>query len=210
MPAIDPTTLNSTDRYRLIIGAVVPRPIAWITTIAADGTVNLAPFSFFNGVDSEPMVVSVAIAARTPDKDTLRNLKANGEAVIHLVPPELLDACHQSGGAYGPGVSEAAELGLVLVPAQRVRPPRLEAAHVALECHLLQIVPVGPDPTSLCLLEVLLVHVADAVAAADGLPDPLRLRAAARLGERCYLTGDAWQVVSRPAQMVPAGKGLIH
>ncbi len=209
MPTIDPTTLDGTDRYRLLIGAVVPRPIAWISTIDNSGTVNLAPFSFFNGVDSDPMVVSVAIAARTPEKDTLRNLKANGEAVIHLVPPALLDACHQSGATYGPGVSEAYELNLALTPSQRVRPPRLTAADIALESRLMQIVPVGPDPTSLCLLEVLLVHVTEGAAGNDGLPDPLRLRAAARLGERCYLEGDGWRVVSRPAQTVPPGKGII-
>jgi len=208
MTGIDPAALARKDRYRLLIGAVVPRPIAWITTVDAAGTVNLAPFSFFNGVTAHPLVLSVAIAHREPLKDTLRNLRASGEAVVQIAPPEQLRNVHQSGGEYGSTVSEAHELGLELLPSQHVRPPRLACAQVAFECRLLQEVPVGDPATSLCLLTAIHVHVAAAIAGADGLPDPHRLRAPARLGDRCYLGGEAWQVVDLPAQSVPPGKGL--
>jgi flavin reductase (DIM6/NTAB) family NADH-FMN oxidoreductase RutF len=109
MSGIDPAHLTPVDRYRLLINAIVPRPIAWITTMEADGAVNLAPFSFFNGVTANPPVLSVSIAHRSPEKDTLRLLRATGEAVVHLVPGELLQAMHgvsawhQRGRGAAPG-----------------------------------------------------------------------------------------------------------
>lgn len=208
MTGIDPAALERKDRYRLLIGAIAPRPIAWITTIDAAGVVNLAPFSFFNGVTAQPLVLSISIAHREPLKDTLRNLRANGEAVVHIAPPDQVRNLHQSGGEYAPGISETSELGLALVPSERVRPPRLACAQVAFECRLLQEIPVGDPPTTLCLLTAIHVHVAPAIAGADGLPDPHRLRAPARLGDRCYLDAAVWQVLDLPAQQVPPGKGL--
>lgn len=197
MVGIDPAALAPRDRYRLAIGAVVPRPIAWITTRDAAGTVNLAPFSFFNGVTAAPFIVSVCIAHRDPIKDTLRNLRATGEAVVHLVPAELLAEAHASGGEYAPDVSEAVQLGLELAASERVAPPRLARAEIALECRLHREIPVGSPATALCLLEVVWAHVADPVAT-DGLPDPRKLRAAARLGGDGYLSGEAWTVLEIP------------
>ena len=202
MPAIDPAALTPRDRYRLGIAAVVPRPIAWITTASAAGTVNLAPFSYFNGVCSSPLIVSVSIAHRVPLKDTLANLRANGEAVVHLVPPEQLETMHASGGEYRSDVSEAALLGLELLPSARIRPPRLACAEVAFECRLQREIAVGDPAVALCLLEVVVAHIAPAVAAADGLPDPLRLRAVARLGGDAYLRAEGWDVVELPRQAV--------
>ena len=208
MPGLDPATLSPRDRYRLGIAAVVPRPIAWITTVDAAGTVNLAPFSYFNGVCAHPLIVSVSIAHRDPVKDTLANLRANGEAVVHLVPPDQLEAMHASGGEYRHEVSEAALLGLKLSPSARVRPPRLACAEVAFECRLHREIAVGDPAVALCLLEVVLAHVAATVAAADGLPDPRRLRAVARLGGDAYLRGDGWDAVELPRQPVPPEQAL--
>ncbi len=203
MPVIDPTTLPPRDRYRLGIAAVVPRPIAWITTVDAVGTVNLAPFSYFNGVCTSPLILSVAIAHRDPIKDTLANLRATGEAVIHLVPASELAVMHASGGDYRHEISEPLLLGLELIPSARVRPTRLACAEVAFECRLHREIPVGEPPVALCLLEVVLAHVADSVAAADGLPDPLRLRTVARLGGDAYLRAQTWDVVELPRQPLP-------
>ena len=198
MSSCDPAQLTPVDRYRLLINAIVPRPIAWITTMEADGAINLAPFSFFNGVTASPPVLSVSIAHRVPEKDTLRLLRATGEAVVHLVPEEQLLAMHASGAEYPPGISEAAALQLGSRPAQRIRGAVLTAAEIAFECRLLQIVPVGEPATQLCWLEVVQVHVADAVARPDGLPDPHRLRAVARLGGESYLSTGGWQVRDVP------------
>jgi flavin reductase (DIM6/NTAB) family NADH-FMN oxidoreductase RutF len=204
----DPTTADRRAAYRWLIGCVVPRPIAWITTLSDTGVVNLAPFSFFNGVTASPMILSVAIAHREPLKDTLRNLRANREAVVHIAPPSRLAEVHQSGGDYASSVSEAGELGLATVPSTVVRPPRLAEAQVAFECRLLQEIPVGTPATTLCLLEVVHLHAADAILGADGFPDPHRLSAPARLGNRSYLDGHHWTVVDQPLQVVPEGKRL--
>jgi len=197
MLGIDPASLAPRDCYRLAIGAVVPRPIAWITTRNAAGVVNLAPFSFFNAVCASPFIVSVSIAHREPLKDTLRNLRDNAEAVVHLVPPSHLAQAHASGGEYAPEISEAEQLGLPLVPSQRLAVPRLAEAEIALECRLHREIPVGSPAVSLCLLEVVWVHIAEQVAT-DGMPDPLKLRAPARLGGDAYLSGHDWTVLQLP------------
>ncbi len=202
MAVFDPATCDITTRYRLLIGAIVPRPIAWITTINAAGTVNLAPFSFFNGVSAEPLTISVAIAHRDPPKDTRRNLDANGEAVVHLVPPGQLANVHQSGAEYASSISEAEVLGLVTVPSTRVRPPRLAIADIALECRLHTAIDIGE--TRLVILRVEFAHVSDTIAHPQtGLPDPQKLRAVARLGERSYLDPTTWTVVPQAVQQVP-------
>jgi flavin reductase (DIM6/NTAB) family NADH-FMN oxidoreductase RutF len=208
MAGLDPADLAPSDRYRLLIGAVVPRPIAWVTTASAGGLVNLAPFSFFNGVTASPPTISIAIAYREPCKDTLVNLRRSREAVVHLARPEQYREVHQSGGEYAATVSEAAELGLELVPGARVAVARLALSAVALECRLVQEIAVGTPATSLCLLEVVYAHVDEAVAGPDGLPDARLHRALARLGGRSYLAGAEWPVVELPPQQVPPGLGL--
>ncbi len=203
--------LSGLDRraaYRWLIGCVVPRPIAWITTVSAEGVVNLAPFSFFNGVTASPMVLSVAIAHREPIKDTLRNLRATREAVVHIAPPARLADVHQSGGDYAAAVSEVGELGLKTVASTVVRPPRLADAQVAFECRLLQEIPVGDPATTLCLLEVVHLHAGAGILAADGFPDPHKHAAPARLGNRSYLDGNGWTVVDQALQVVPEGKRI--
>jgi len=206
--SIDLSQIDRRAAYRWLIGCVVPRPIAWITTQSAAGVVNLAPFSFFNGVTASPMVLSVAIAHRDPIKDTLRNLRATREAVVHIAPPALLADVHQSGGDYAASVSEVGELGLKTVPSTVVRPPRLADAQVAFECRLLQEIPVGDPATTLCLLEVIHLHAAEGILAADGFPDPHKHSAPARLGNRSYLDGNGWTVVDQAVQVVPEGKRI--
>lgn len=198
MPTIDPSGLSKQDRYRLMIDCVVPRPIAWVTTVSETGVVNLAPFSYFMGVTSSPPSVAVSIGSRSPAKDTLTNLRDTGEGVVHIVPPNHLDTVNQTGGEYARDVSEVAVLQLPTIPSLEVAPPRLAFAEVALECRLMREVHVGSPGATLCILEVALAHISESVAQSDGLPDPGKLRAVARLGERCYLKGDSWQVVERP------------
>ena len=195
--SIDPQLLTPVDRYRLLINSIVPRPIAWITTMDAAGVVNLAPFSFFNGVTANPPVLQVCIAHRQPEKDTLDNLRANGEAVVHLVGGDQLDAMHASSAEYPSGVSEADALHLSYRPAERIRGRVLVQAQVAFECRLLQAIPVGDPPTHLCLLEMVMAHIAPEIALPDGIPDPARLRAVARLGGSSYLDPEFWHVVER-------------
>ena len=203
MIVLDPAAMRPVDRYRLLIGAVVPRPIAWVTTMDAAGVVNAAPFSFFNGVTANPAVVQVCIAHREPEKDTLRNLRASGEAVVHLVPGASLEAMHGTSAEYPHDVSEADALGLAWRPAEKIRGALLADAEVAFECRLLQAIPVGDPPTHLCLLEVVLAHVAEGVARSDGLPDPALMRTVGRLGGDSYLEAGGWRVREIPRMKRP-------
>ena len=205
---IDVVALAPSEAYRFMIAAVVPRPIAWITTIGDDGTVNLAPFSFFMGVTSTPPMLSVAIAHRQPVKDTLRNLRQQGEAVIHIVPGDLTAVMHASSGEYASDVSEVEQLQLPTVPSLRIRPPRLSQVQVACECRLVREIPVGEPPTSLCLLEILCAHVDPAIMTSAGGIDPHRLRAVARLGGRSYLSTAGWQVEDRERPQIAPPLGL--
>lgn len=133
---LDLDTIPAPDRYKLLTGLVIPRPVAWVTTQDADGVVNAAPYSFFNVFGHDPAVIILGLQHH-PDgspKDTERNIDATGEFVVNLATPALLDDMVDSAAAYAPGESEAEALALKLAPSGRVRPPRLADAPVAIEC----------------------------------------------------------------------------
>jgi flavin reductase (DIM6/NTAB) family NADH-FMN oxidoreductase RutF len=151
------------DIYRILSSLVIPRPIAWISTIDATGRVNLAPFSSFMGIFGPPMLaVTLARRADGSFKDTHRNLKERGEAVVHLADMPLLEALHGSAAEVAPEVSEVERLGLATEPSLRVAPPRLRVAPVALECRLNREIELGPAST-LVLLDVLIAHATERI-----------------------------------------------
>jgi flavin reductase (DIM6/NTAB) family NADH-FMN oxidoreductase RutF len=178
------------DVYHMIVGVVTPRPIAWVTTVDAAGRVNLAPFSFFNAFGANPPVVVFSPTRRrdATKKDTLLNVEATGEFVVHASVASLAEKVNQSSAELPPGQSEVELTGLHTVPSVKVKPPRLVEAPVAMECKVRQILPVGDGPiaANLVIGEVLVIHVDDAVLDAKGKPDPRKLRTVARLG------GDYW------------------
>ncbi|HJW71534.1 MAG TPA: flavin reductase family protein [Geothrix sp.] len=155
--------LPKRDVYRILSSLVIPRPIAWITTLDVDGLVNLAPFSSFMGIFGPPML-AVTLARRKDGslKDTHRNLRDSGEAVVHLADQALLPALHASGDDVDPQVSEVARLGLATAPSDVVRAPRLVLAPVALECRLNREIELSSAST-LVLLDVLRTHAADPI-----------------------------------------------
>ena len=159
----DLSALPKRDVYRILSSLVIPRPIAWITTTDAAGRVNLAPFSSFMGIFGPPML-AVTLGRRKDGslKDTHRNLKERGEAVVHLADLPLLEALHASAADVGPEVSEVARLGLATEPSLQVAPPRLKDAPVALECRLNRELELAPGST-LILLDVLMAHAADRI-----------------------------------------------
>lgn len=133
---IDFTTLGPYQRYKLMASLIVPRPIALITTINADGVVNAAPFSMFNMVGEDPPIVMVSIN-RLHDgrlKDTAANILANGEFVVHLPDEAIADRMHACAVAHPPHVSELDLVGFTQVPSKTVKPPRIGEAPVAFEC----------------------------------------------------------------------------
>jgi flavin reductase (DIM6/NTAB) family NADH-FMN oxidoreductase RutF len=159
----DLASLPKRDVYRILSSLVIPRPIAWITTVDGAGRVNLAPFSAFMGIFGPPML-AVSLGRRQDGslKDTHRNLRERGEAVVHIADRPLLEALHASGEEVGPEVSEVERLGLATLPSLRVAPPRLAEVPVALECRLNREVELGPA-TTLILLDVLVAHAADRI-----------------------------------------------
>lgn len=152
---IPPQRLAPRETYALMTSLVIPRPIAWVTTLSADGVVNVAPFSYFNGVTSRPPIIAVSIApGRSGTKDTARNIRAGGEFVVNLVREDQAEAMNRTATEYPYGVSEVDEVGLDLVPSETVRVPRLAVSPVALECRVERIVEVGLPPVDHVLGEV--------------------------------------------------------
>ncbi len=190
MAEIDTRTINRQDKYKLLIGGVVPRPIAWVTSLGEGGVVNAAPFSYFNVACIDPMMVSVAVSRR-PDgsmKDTARNVRATGEFVVNMVDVHNVEAVNQSSADYPPQVSEAAALGLTLLPSAAVRVPRLGESRVHFECRLHQIVELGdPVASDLIIGEVVHVHVADELYY-NGKIDIVKLAPVSRLAGLTYAT----------------------
>ncbi|TCK04558.1 flavin reductase family protein [Phorcysia thermohydrogeniphila] len=145
---------------KLIFNTVVPRPIAWITTLSKEGVINLAPFSFYNAVTTKPPIVVVSIGKRKDGKlkDTARNIRETGEFVINVVSKDFLEKMHISGKDFPPEVSEAEELGIELEPSALVKPPRVKGIPAALECKLKEIVEIGDTPMDLVIGEVVAIN----------------------------------------------------
>ena len=183
---IDVSTADAVAVYRALVGVVTPRPIAWVTTVDNEGRVNLAPFSFFNTFGANPPVVVFSPTLRRDGskKDTLRNLDAVGEFVINAAVEDLAEQVNATSKELPPGESEADYAGLVLEPSAKVRPPRVAASPVHLECKVRQIMSIGDGPiaANLVIGEVLLIHIADSVLDDRGTVDPRKLRTIARLG----------------------------
>lgn len=188
---LDPDAYSIRDWHPYMIGSIFPRPIAWVSTVDAQGRRNLAPFSYFGVFSSKPPVVGFSpnTSARTGLlKDTLRNLKEVPEAVIQLVPYALAPQMNITTGEYEPGVDEIALAGLQTLPSERVRPPRIAATPVQLECKVRQILSLGDNPGAgqLVLAEVVLMHIDEQILDEKGLPDPRRMELIARLGGFWY------------------------
>lgn len=146
---INPDNLTSKDRYKLMIGAIVPRPIAWVSTIDAEGRPNLAPFSFFTAVCPNPMTLMFAPGwsdTRGRMKDTLVNIRAVPAFVVNIVNEATAEAMNLTATEFGAGVDEFAWAGVTPAPSETIRVPRVAEAPIAFECTLQQIVVVNEGP----------------------------------------------------------------
>jgi flavin reductase (DIM6/NTAB) family NADH-FMN oxidoreductase RutF len=148
--------------YKLLVSTVTPRPIAWITSLNAAGQLNAAPFSFFNVFAGDPPVVGIGISSHEPSrpKDTRRNIRETKEFVVNLVSEDVAEAMNVTAIEFEPKVNEIAEAELETIPSVHVKPPRIAASPVSMECALMQIVELGPD-NGLVLGRVLAMHVRD-------------------------------------------------
>lgn len=162
--------LEPRQRYKLLCGLVVPRPIAWVTTLSPDGTVNAAPFSFFNVFSEDPPLVVLGLQHKADGspKDTTRNIAASGEFVVNVVDEQMAEAMNITATEFPAGESEPLAAGLELAASRLVKPPRLAAAPAALECRRTVSLAFGPH-RELLVGEVLGVHTR------AGIVDPATL-----------------------------------
>ena len=205
---IDGEGLDTADAYRLLVGCVVPRPVAWITTVDEDGRVNAAPFSSYNYVATSPPMLAVNIAARASDgamKDTARNIRSSGEFVVNVATEATMEAMHGSAQDYPPEISEAEALGIGLLPSRHIRPPRIAASPVQMECRLDQIIPLGRGVNTLYIGEVVAFHLSPEIYDGSRV-DSAKMRPIARLGGPFYST--LGEIIHRPMlQRPPGGEG---
>ena len=158
---IDPAVQSAADNYKLLTNLVVPLPIAWVTSQSHSGVVNLAPFSFFNAVGSDPvyLVISIGLNNAGKLKDTTNNIQATGEFVVNLVTEDLFDAMNISAADFPPDQSELEAAHLHTAPSTRITTPRVAEAQVSMECRLYSAQPLGAN--TLIIGEVVMFHVTD-------------------------------------------------
>ena len=159
---IDPAYLDAETAYRLLTGVVVPRPIAWVTSLSSGGVLNLAPFSAFTFVSPKPPMLAISVGRKGGIyKDTAQNILNNEEYVVHIADSSLMTAVHESSTEHPPDVSEVEELRLSTLPGERIKVPRLAAAPVAMECRFRQCLEFGETRSRLIVGEVLVFHIRD-------------------------------------------------
>ena len=159
---IDPDDLGAERIYRLMTGIVVPRPIAWVTSLSRKGVLNLAPFSAFTFVSQKPPMLAISVGRKGAIyKDTAQNILNNEEYVIHIADSSLMTAVHESSTEHPPDVSEVEELRLSTLPGERIKVPRLAAAPIAMECRFRQCLEFGETRSRLIVGEVLVFHIRD-------------------------------------------------
>ncbi|MCC5660796.1 flavin reductase family protein [Nostoc sp. XA010] len=198
---IDPSQNDPRNTYQLLVGSVVPRPIAWVSTIASDGTPNVAPFSFFMGVTANPPTLAISTGLkRGVKKDTLFNVEQSGELVVNIVVEELGEQMNTTSGDFPPEVDEFQVAGLTPAPSNRVRPPRVAESPINIECVLKQIVYVANEgsQSGLIIAEAVLWHIRDDLLTPQNTIDVAKLHAIGRLSGNWYTRTQDLYEITRP------------
>ena len=158
----DFATLSPADAYKLMVSTIVPRPIAWVVTQSADGSVNAAPYSFFNAVSGDPPLVILGIGGRDDGrpKDTAANIRHSGQFVVNMVSEAMVRPMVVTAADFDTGVDELEQAGLTTLPSVRIGPPRIAESPVAFECELFQTIAL-PGRRDLVLGRVVMMHIAD-------------------------------------------------
>jgi flavin reductase (DIM6/NTAB) family NADH-FMN oxidoreductase RutF len=178
--------LETEASYKLITGIVVPRPIAWVTTLSSSGTVNLAPFSFFTCVSPKPPLLAISVGHNAGIyKDTARNILASEEFVIHIADFSHLEALHHTSTEYPPDISEVEAAGLATLSSDEVKVPRLRDVPVAMECRFHHCMEFGRTKNRLIVGEVVVFHFRDGLVE-NGKVTTAKLDPIARLSGPTY------------------------
>jgi flavin reductase (DIM6/NTAB) family NADH-FMN oxidoreductase RutF len=208
MIQVDPDPQTHQENYKLMTGLVVPRPIAWVTTLSPDGKVNLAPFSAFTFCCHKPPMITITVGLHEYDrrgelKDTVVNILREREFVVNIANQTLLEALHASSAVYPADLSEVEALGLATCDSATIRTPRLADAPAALECRLHSTIELGEAGDRIVIGRVQMFQVADHLFR-NGKVDTRELNPIARLGGPNYavlgeiLTMPAARIVSSP------------
>jgi flavin reductase (DIM6/NTAB) family NADH-FMN oxidoreductase RutF len=187
---VDPAAASPVDIYKLLVGAIVPRPIAFVSSRSPEGILNLAPFSFFTAISANPPVICFSPMIRPADasrKDTLNTIELTGEFTVNIVSEEFVEKMNIASAEFPPEVDEFAASGLTPIPSDLVAPPRVKESHIQLECRLVQVVHISPKPLggSLVIGEVVRFHI-DPGVIDQGKIDPEKLHAVGRMAGATY------------------------
>lgn len=213
MKKIDPDTTSPLDMYQFMIGAVSPRPIAFVSTIDTEGVANLAPFSFFNAFSSKPPIVGFACSIRTNDgtsKDTLANVREVGECVINIVNYSFVRQMTLTAVGYPKGVNEFEKSGLTPLESDLVRPFRVKESPIQMECRVEQILPLSDEKGGgiLVLCRILRMHINENILDVEKKRiDPRKVDTVGRMGRFWYTraNGDALFEIQQPEQPLVLG-----
>jgi flavin reductase (DIM6/NTAB) family NADH-FMN oxidoreductase RutF len=181
---LDPAATTPRELHHFLIGVIVPRPIAFVSTVGASGGFNVAPFSYFNLLSSRPPLVGISVNRRaTGPKDTARKIRETGDFVVNLVDEALSRQAVEASGDWPEEVDEFQLTGLTPVASTKVRAPRVAESPVSLECTLDRVIELGQ--TDFVIGQVVWAHVRDEVLT-GGHVDPVKLRPVGRLGGQAY------------------------
>ena len=164
---IDPKKQTFQENYKLMIGSILPRPIAFVSTISSDGIYNLAPFSFFTGIISDPPTICFSPTRRGTDgeaKDTLKNIRATGEFVINIVTENIVSQMNETATEFPPEVDEFKASGLTAIPSKIVKPPLVKESPISFECKKVQVLELGKAQAGggfLVIGEIVMFHMKD-------------------------------------------------
>lgn len=202
MPIIYPENQSERDNYKLLIGSIIPRPTAFITSQSKEGVLNAAPFSYFNVVTSEPPMISISIQRKKSEyKDTSRNIIETGEFVVHISDEDYIEAINQTAANLPPEESELELTQLTTLASEKIKVPGVAEAKIRMECVLERLIELGGTPSSptcdLIIGKVVCFHIADELYE-SGRIDAEKLKPVSRLAGNNYSKLGEIFAIARP------------
>ncbi len=213
MLTIDPTQISTKDLHQYILAAVAPRPIAFASTISADGIPNLAPYSFFNAFSSNPPILIFSSNRRVSNnttKDTLKNVEDTGEVVINVVPHAIVRQMALASIEYGPEVNEFVKCGFTPLPSDLVKPFRVAESPVNMECKVDSILPLGEGggAGNLIICRIVRTHISESILNEKGRIDPDKIDLMGRMGRFYYARASGSAVEEIVQEVTAIGVGF--
>ncbi|WP_372663699.1 flavin reductase family protein [Cohnella sp.] len=190
MISIDPASQNERDNYKLLIGSIIPRPIAFVTTLSPGGVLNAAPYSYFNIVAANPPLISISVQRKNGQrKDTSRNAVENGAFVVHISDESYIRQINETAASLPPEESEVALAGLTPIASEKIGIPGIAEARIRMECVLEHAIPLGGAEDSpacdLLIGRIVCFHIDEALYE-NGHIDPVLLKPVSRLAGSSY------------------------